>query len=143
MPIGEDPAPVTPKLGPHGHWCTFADLPCHTIPYTTPKEHRQASYRITVTASTHTGGGAPALWDSGDVASGNCLEIGYGGFGYVMALKAMAEMAAAIGNTTQAARHAGLAGLTTQAFHAAFWNPHLEVYGGDSGARQTLPCQRW
>jgi hypothetical protein len=61
-----------------------------------------------------------------------------GAFNYVLGLKAMAEMATTMGDAGNATRYAALAEAATGGFHAAFFNPQLDAYGGDAGAVQTL-----
>ena len=50
----------------------------------------------------------------------------------------MADMAVALGNHTAESRYTSLAEAARLAFHARFYNPSLEAYGGDAGAVQTL-----
>jgi alpha-L-rhamnosidase len=60
------------------------------------------------------------------------------GFNYVLGLRAMAQMAAALGNATSVARYSGFASSATRVFHETFYNPVLQQYGGDIGAVQSL-----
>eukprot|EP00937_MAST-01D_sp_MAST-1D-sp2_P006108 g6108.t1 len=60
------------------------------------------------------------------------------GFNYVLGLRAMAQMADALGDTTGASRYDALAKAATAEFHAAFFNSALGEYGGDDGATQSL-----
>ena len=61
-----------------------------------------------------------------------------GAFGFVLTLRAMAEMAVAIGETADAASYRRLAVNATSAFHGAFWSDELGAYGGDQGAVQSM-----
>ena len=72
--------------------------------------------------------------------AGSACPVGpeMGGFNYVLGLRAMASMADALGNASQAVRYSGLASKATAAFHTAFWNPTVDAYGGDVGATQSL-----
>ena len=61
-----------------------------------------------------------------------------GGFNYVLGLRAMAQMATVLGNTTAAARYSLYAEKGTAEFHAFFYNASVGRYGGDKGAIQSL-----
>eukprot|EP01052_Picozoa_sp_SAG31_P058021 SAG31_NODE_17497_length_668_cov_1.583480_1_plen_88_part_10 len=61
-----------------------------------------------------------------------------GGFSYVLGLRAMAAMAAVLGNSSAAARYATLAERGTTEFHTFFFNKTVQRYGGDLGAIQSL-----
>ena len=56
----------------------------------------------------------------------------------MLGLRAMAQMAEAIGDHGSASRYAGLAKAATVEFHTSFYNPVLGMYGGDDGATQSL-----
>ena len=76
---------------------------------------------------------------SGTPAGSKCpVKPVMGSFNYVLGLKAMAEMAGVVGNTSAAARYTSIATKATADFHAAFWNPAMQQYGGDAGAVQSL-----
>lgn len=76
---------------------------------------------------------------SGTPANSSC-PVGpeMGAFNYVLGLRAMADMATFLGNTSSAARYASIASTATAGFHAAFYNSELHAYGGDLGAVQSL-----
>jgi hypothetical protein len=61
-----------------------------------------------------------------------------GGFNYVLALRAMANMATVLSKTTEAAYYESLAMNATHAFHTTFYNAAMGAYGGDQGAVQSL-----
>ena len=61
-----------------------------------------------------------------------------GAFNYVLALRAMAEMATVLGNSSMADRYSTHASAATTGFHKAFYNPTAKAYGGDPGAVQSL-----
>ena len=60
------------------------------------------------------------------------------GFNFVLTLRAMGSMAAALGNPGDAARYSALAAAATSGFHAAFYNASAKAYGDDAGAVQSL-----
>jgi hypothetical protein len=66
------------------------------------------------------------------------------GFNYVLTLRAMAGMAAALPPAdyphaaADAARYASLASNATAGFHAAFYNEALGAYGGDQVMGQSV-----
>lgn len=61
-----------------------------------------------------------------------------GGFNYVLGLRAMAQIAGVVGNSSAAARYSWYATKGTKEFHAYFYNSSAGRYGGDIGATQSL-----
>lgn len=61
-----------------------------------------------------------------------------GGFNYVLALKAMSQMAKALGKANDMTRYATLADAARQSFHSVFYNTATGTYGNDFGAVQSL-----
>ena len=61
-----------------------------------------------------------------------------GSFNYVLGLRAMAKMAAVVGNLPLAARYNTTAAAATAEFHKVFSSPKYNEYGGDVGAVQSL-----
>ena len=73
-------------------------------------------------------------------ASGTECPVGaeMGGFSYVLSLRAMAEMAAVLGEHNATKRYQTLANAATAEFHQLFFNTTVKRYGGDLGAVQSL-----
>lgn len=72
--------------------------------------------------------------------AGSSCPIGaeMGGFNYVLTLRAMADIAKALGDAGSATRYSTLAESSKHGFHTVFWNEKLRQYGGDAGAVQEL-----
>eukprot|EP00039_Didymoeca_costata_P030726 m.31059 g.31059 ORF g.31059 m.31059 type:complete len:1152 (-) comp8275_c0_seq1:33-3488(-) len=72
--------------------------------------------------------------------SGSSCPVGaeMGSFNYILGLRAMSQMASAMGLTSDSQRYAGLADAATHGFHTAFFNTQMQQYGGDMGAIQSL-----
>ena len=76
---------------------------------------------------------------TGRPAGSRCqISAEMSGFSYVMSLRAMAALAAAVKDDAAHARYAALAAAATAGFHTNHWNEALASYGGDEGVVQTL-----
>ena len=76
---------------------------------------------------------------TGRPAGSRCqISAEMAGFSYIMSLRAMSLLAAAVGDGAAHDRYAALAAAATTGFHANHWNEALASYGGDEGVVQTL-----
>lgn len=75
-----------------------------------------------------------------NLPAGSSCEVGFemGGFNYVLALRAMSDIAQVLGHSAESERYASLGVNATQEFHRAFYNAKFHAYGGDNGAVQSL-----
>jgi alpha-L-rhamnosidase len=72
--------------------------------------------------------------------AGSTCNVGpeMGGYNFVLGLRAMANMASILGQSSAASRYAVAAERGRQVFHRTFYNPGFRAYGGDEGAFQSL-----
>jgi hypothetical protein len=81
---------------------------------------------------------APAKCSGKPVGSRCEVNREVGGMSYILALRSMAVIAAAIGQNATAARYQTLADTAATSFHALHWNNATASYGGDTGMSQVL-----
>jgi len=72
--------------------------------------------------------------------AGSSCNVGpeMGSYNFILGLKAMANMAEVLGQSSAASRYAAAAERGRQVFHRFFYNPRFHAYGGDDGAFQSL-----